>query len=60
VRLIAEYLERAHAFERMAGQETDPKLRAALEKQAKSYHRLAEKRAQEVGLPLPKDKENSN
>ena len=59
MKLIAEYLERAHAFESMAVQETDPNLKAALEEQAQSYHRLAEKRAQEAGgLPLPKDEEN--
>lgn len=60
MKLIAEYLERAHQFERMAAAETDPKLRADFEKQAKAYHKLAAKRAEEAGLPLPKGEPNSN
>jgi hypothetical protein len=60
MKLIAEYLERAHQFERMATHETDPKLRADFEKQAKAYHKLAVKRAEETGLPLPKGEENSS
>jgi hypothetical protein len=55
VKLIAEYLERAHQFERLAAHETDPKLKSNLEKQARAYRKLAEKRAKETGLPLPKD-----
>jgi hypothetical protein len=54
VQLIAEYLERAHQFERLAAHETDAKLKADFEKQAKAYRKLAEKRAEETGLPLPK------
>lgn len=60
MKLIAEYLERAHQFERMAEQETDPKLKDAFAKQARSYHRLAEKRAMEIGLPMPENDKNSN
>lgn len=59
VKLIAEYLERAHQFERMADHENDPKLRADFEKQARAYHKLAEKRALETRLPLPKHKDSS-
>jgi hypothetical protein len=44
VKLIAEYLERAHQFERLAAHETDPKLKSNLEKQARAYRKLAEKR----------------
>jgi hypothetical protein len=58
VKLIAEYLERAHQFERMASHETDAKLKAEFEKQAMAYHKLAAKRAEETGLPLPKDQPN--
>ena len=60
MKLIAEYLERAHQFERMAAQESNPKLKAAFEKQAKAYHALAAKRALETGLPLPVGDKKSN
>jgi hypothetical protein len=60
VKLVAEYLERAHQFERLAAAENDPKIKAAFEKQAQSYHRLAVKRAEEMGSTLPKDEENSS
>ena len=60
MKLIAEYLERAHQFERMASQETDPRLKAEFEKQALAYHKLAAKRAEESGLPLPKDESKSS
>lgn len=55
MKLIAEYLERAHQFERLASRETDPKVKVDFEKQALAYHKLAEKRAKETGLPVPKD-----
>jgi hypothetical protein len=58
VKLIAEYLERAHQFERMAAAEKDSRLKADFEKQALAYHKLAEKRARETGLPMPKNEEN--
>lgn len=60
MRLVAEYLERAHQFERMASHETDPKLKTEFEKQALAYQKLAVKRAEEMGLPLPKDAPKSN
>ncbi|MCS3447263.1 MULTISPECIES: hypothetical protein [Bradyrhizobium] len=56
MKMIAEYLERAHQFERMATHESDPKLKADLEGQAEAYYELASKRAQEMGLPSPKTK----
>jgi hypothetical protein len=59
MKLIAEYLERAHQFERMAASESDPKLKADLERQAQAYQNLAKKRAIANGLPLPKD-DNAN
>jgi hypothetical protein len=59
MKMIAEYLERAHQFERMAARETDPRLKADFDKQAKAYQALAAKRALELGLPVPPDK-NSN
>jgi hypothetical protein len=60
MKLIAEYLDHAHQFERMAEHESDAKLKAAFEKQAKAYHALAAKRALEKGLPLPIRDKNSN
>ncbi len=54
VKLVAEYLERAHQFERLASHETDPKLKADFEKQAQAYYELAGKRAEATGMPLPK------
>ena len=49
--MIAEYLEHALQFERMAGNEADPKLKESLDKQAAAYRKLAEKRAAEAKLP---------
>lgn len=60
MKLIAEYLERAHQFERMAEHETDPKLKADFEKQAKAYHKLAVKRAEETHLPPRTSDDNSS
>jgi len=53
MQLIAEYLERAAHFERMAADEDDPNLKAQLAKQAADYRKLAEKRAKQLGLPSP-------
>ena len=53
MRMIAEYLERTHQFERMATRTPDPELKAQLLEQAAAYRRLAEKRAAETGLPMP-------
>lgn len=60
MKLVAEYLERAHQFERMAAAEVDPKLKAEFERQAMAYQNLAVKRAKETGLPLPKGERDSN
>jgi hypothetical protein len=53
MKLVSEYLERAVHFEQLAAEETDPKLKAELETQAIAYHKLAAKRAQQMGVPLP-------
>lgn len=58
MKLVAEYLEQAVQFERLAATEKDPQLKAQFEKQAAAYHRLAAKLATELGVPLPKP-ENS-
>lgn len=53
MKMVAEYLERAEEFERMAAQEKDAKLKADFEKQAAAYRKLAVKRAKEYALDLP-------
>jgi hypothetical protein len=55
VKMIAEYLEHALQFERMAAEATDPKLKESFEKQAIAYRKLAEARAGELNLrPVPR------
>ena len=49
--MIAEYLEHALQFERMAADETNPDLKESLTKQAQAYRKLAEERAGRLGLP---------
>ncbi len=39
----------------MAASESDPKPKAEFLKQALAYQKLAVKRAEEMGLPLPED-----
>ena len=51
--MIAEYLEHALQFERMAKDETAPVLKASLLKQAEAYRKLAAERAERIGLPTP-------
>jgi hypothetical protein len=53
MKLIAEYLERAVHFELLAAAESKAELKQQFENQAKAYRKLAAKRANEVGLPLP-------
>ena len=58
-KLVAEYLERAHQFERMAAAESNPAVKAEFEKQAAAYQKLAAKRAKEMGMQLPADRPKS-
>ena len=52
--MIAEYLEHALQFERMAENEKNPELKSQLEKQGAAYRKLATDRAGKLGLqPLP-------
>jgi len=51
--MLAEYLEKAIAFERMAADENDARLKADLEKQAAAYRKLAVQRAKQYKLDLP-------
>ena len=53
VKMIAEYLEHALQFERMAAGEKNPELKAQLEKQARSYRNLAADRAKKLRMQPP-------
>ena len=53
MKLLAEYLEHALSFERMAAQENNPEVRAQFESQAAAYRKLAAERAARYGLPPP-------
>jgi hypothetical protein len=55
VKMIAEYLEHALQFERLAAEEPNPELRAQLEKQAAAYRKLATERTKKLGLESPPD-----
>ena len=48
MKMVAEYLDKAIAFEQMAAQEKDAKLRADLERQAVAYHKLAAERVKKL------------
>lgn len=58
MKMVAEYLEHALTFERMAADEKNLKVKAAFQKQAAEYRKLASKRAKELGLPGPPKPEN--
>jgi hypothetical protein len=58
--MVAEYLEHALQFEKMAAAETNPGLKASLEQQAKAYRKLAGERAKKLGLDPPKASPQSN
>jgi hypothetical protein len=53
MKMLAEYLEKAIAFEKMAAEEKDANLKEDFEKQAAAYRKLAEKRAKNYGLKAP-------
>ena len=53
MKLLTEYLDRSAHFERLAAEETKPKLKEALQQQAHAYRKLAAERAKKLGLPLP-------
>ena len=53
MKMIAEYLEHALQFERLAAAETDAALRESLAKQAVAYRKLAAERAARLNLPAP-------
>jgi hypothetical protein len=53
MKMLAEYLENAIKFEKLASEETNPALKADLEKQAQAYRKLAAQRAKIYNLDLP-------
>ena len=53
MKMIAEYLEHALQFEKMAQSETDAALKQQLLKQAEAYRKLAGERAKRLDLPAP-------
>jgi hypothetical protein len=55
MKMIAEYLEHAIQFEKLAEAETDEKLKASLLDQARAYRKLADEKATRLNLrpPLP-------
>ena len=50
---VAELIERATHYQSLAEAESNPKLKQLLKEQAMAHLKLARKRAQELGLPLP-------
>jgi hypothetical protein len=54
VKMIAECLEHALDFERMAAEETNPAIKAVFEKHAASYRRLIAERTKKLGLDDPR------
>jgi hypothetical protein len=53
MKMVAEYLEHARQFERMAAEELNPKVKAQFERQAAAYRKLARERAKKLGLSEP-------
>jgi bacterioferritin (cytochrome b1) len=53
VKMLAEYLEHALNFERMAADETNPAIKAVFEKQAAAYRKLLADRNRKFGLDDP-------
>jgi hypothetical protein len=51
MKLLAEYLDHALSFERLAEQETNSEIKAQFLKQAAAYRKLAADRAARYGLP---------
>jgi hypothetical protein len=52
VRLVAKYLAQARYFECIAKQEENSTLRRGFEKQANVYRKLAQARANQLGISL--------
>ena len=53
MKMLAEYVENAIKFEKLAAEEKNPVLKVNFEKQAAAYRKLAEHRAKTYGLKMP-------
>jgi len=53
MKMIAEYLEHAIEFDKMAAQERDSNMKTRLLDQAEAYRKLARERASKLKLPIP-------
>jgi hypothetical protein len=51
---LAEYLENANQFERLAADEANPAIKAQFQEQASSYRKLAERRERFLRAVMPK------
>jgi hypothetical protein len=60
MKLLTEYLQRAVQLEGLAGDESDPKFRGELLKQARAYRKMAAERARQYGFALPDPPESSS
>ncbi|WMT74492.1 hypothetical protein [Bradyrhizobium sp. Ash2021] len=60
MKLIAEYLDHALQFERLAADETNPTLKVDFVRQAGAYRKLAAARAKKLGMPGPPKPEISD
>jgi hypothetical protein len=54
MKMVAEYLEHALNFERMAAEEKNPEIKVVFEKQAAAYHKMAADRTKQFGLDDPR------
>jgi hypothetical protein len=55
---ILRFLENAIRLRNLAAAESDPTLRAQLEKQSLEYRALAQRRAEKRNLPVPGEKDS--
>jgi hypothetical protein len=51
---VIEYLDRAQHFERMAAEAEDEDLKQVLMAQAEGYRIIAARRADQIGVPMPR------
>jgi|tagenome__1003787_1003787.scaffolds.fasta_scaffold13237010_1 hypothetical protein len=58
MKLIADYVDRSIKFEHLAATEKNSAVKAQLERQSAAYRTLAERRAKEIGVPLPQKPEH--
>ena len=59
MKMVAEYLEKALDFERLAAQEENTELKASFLAQARAYRQLADERATLTDAPIPPSAKSS-